>query len=589
MIKDIKDLSSFVVDEYIRLYSIKNQNWFISTLNKYIEKSQLKKWNNERYKTFISRWISDKQKADLLHNNPIFDFIPIDKDARKNVYPIKETWKYWWKTDETDSKIYSVVSDAADFWSWFMYQGWKIEYQELEIPKYDSKTKSIVFEKQLLERYNGIYSEYIRLEDIFLDWISVEDSNICIWRKFWDRKEFINAHKYNNLYKNINDNIKTYDVFLAWNPKLPKLKWIKTEDLLVELRYYNKSEDKLIILANWTLVQDIPNPHLHKEIPIVKYDNHIYRNRLIQMWNYEMLEDVEDYLDKVRLQTIDVTKANMWFNIIEKESDFDPETYKVWVNEFIELENPDAIKHFSANIPVNSLWQLQQLWQEDAIILSWVDFRSQVVQWWETATKTASKNQAQLKTINMILKRNSFNFYNRLAKLRLADLQFIHSIWNIDIPLKWFHVEWENFIKLQDWYWLFTVEPKMVKWKFNIVLQTESLLWDSSEKEKENYLNFFQIFWNLVWDDQKRIINPSRMVEIAGQKIWVDIETLLEKEIANKSWEEMINDIIQEQNWMSSVWNPSNNPNYIPPANRANNAWWVNVIGWGNTNSWLLW
>lgn len=583
-----QNLSGFISNEYIKLYSIKAKDWFLENLDKWIKKSQLEQQDWERYKTFISRSVSDQQKADLLYYNPIFDFIPLNKEARKQVYKLKELWKYWWKVDETDSKIYDVVSDSADLGSWFLYQGWKVENRTVSNPKYNKVTKNLDFTEERIEQYNWVYSEYVRIEDIFFDWPSIEESNIAIWRKFWNKSDYINRHKDNSLYKNINNRIPWLDLFLAWNPKLPQFNNIDwNEDLLLELRYYNLAEDKLIISANWVIVQDIPNPHLHKELPFCKFDNHEFRNRLIKMWNYELIENQEEYLDKVREQTIDVTKANIWFNIIEKESDFDPEVYKVWVNEFIELENPNSIQHFSSNINPQGLAQLKEYWQEDVITLSWVDYRSQLIQTWESATKTQSKNQAQQKRTNLIIKKNSFKFYNRLAKLRLADLQLINQFSDIIIPLRNWNVENWQYKKIQDWYWLFTIEQGWLSWKFNIVLQTESLLWDSTEKEKENYLNFFQIFWNLKSDDWKRIMNPSKIIEIAWQKIWVDTDTLLEKEVINKSWEDIINSIIQNRNWQGSVWNNANNPNFIPPENRANTSWDINVIGWGNTNQ--LW
>lgn len=583
MIKTTKQLAWKIISEYISLTSIKNQDWFESKLSEWVEKSQLKKEEWDRYKTHLSRAIADQQKADLLHNNPIFDFIPLDRDARSNVYALKETWKYRWKIDETDSKIYDVVSDAADFGSWFLYQGWKVEYRDIDMPKFDRVKKWIIFENKKVEQYFWVHSEFIRIEDIYFDWLSIEDSNVAIWRKFWDRDDYIQAHENNSLYKNIDDKIPSYDIFMASNSKIPRTRNWDMENILVEIRYYNKSQDALVILANGKVVYNTPIPHLHKELPFVKYDNYIYRNRLVQMGNYELLADVEEYMDKVRHQTIDVTKANIWFTAIDKDSDFDPETYKIWTHEFIELENLDSIKHIASNIQANSLVWLQQSWQEDAIVLSWTDYRSQLLQSGETATKTASKNASQLKRVNLILKRNSFKFYNRLAKLRLADIQWISTLWEFKIPLKWLHVEWEDFIKLQDWYWLFTIKPKMLKWLFNITMQTESLLWDSTEKEKENYLNFFQVFWNVVDENQKPIMNRNNMITIAWQKLWVDVDFLLEKELASKSWEDIINETIQSLNWQGSVWNQSNNPNAIPVENRANNAGWVNVLGWWNT------
>lgn len=586
-IKEATNLASHVVEEYIRLHSIKNQNSFIKKLEWWVEKSQLKKSKQERYKTHISRAISDQQKAELLHNNPIFDFIPLDGKARKNVYPLKESWRYWWKVDELDSKIYDVVSDAADFGSGFLYQWWKVENRNVKYPKYDRTSWDIIFEEKEIEQYFGICSEYIRIEDIYFDWVTIEDSNVAIWRKFWNRRDFIDAHKSNKMYQDVSDEkIKWYDFFIAWNSKLPKIAIGETEDFIIELRYYNKAEDKLVITANGSLVYNNPIPHTHKELPFVKYDNHIYRDRLIQMWNYELMEQTEEYLDKVRRQSIDVTKANIGFSVIEKETDFDPEVTSIWALNFVEVDNPDAFKHFAANIQSGWLTQLQSSWQEDAIVLSWVDYRSQLISSWETATKTASKNASQLKRINMVLKRNSFKFYNRLAKLRLCDLQFIHSIGDVKVPMKWLHQDKDKFIKIQDWYWLFTIKPEQIEWKFNVVLQTESLLGDSTEKEKENTLSFFQIFGNLADDNGKPIMNKVNMVRIAGQQMGVDTDALLEKEVASKSGEDVINSILQENNWLSpDAANPQNNPNFIPPENKSNDSGGVQVIGWWNTNT----
>jgi hypothetical protein len=221
-----ENLSWFIDSEYIKLYSIKAKDWFLTKLEDWVKKSQLVRQDWERYKTFISRSVSDQQKAELLYNNPIFDYIPLDKEARKQVYKLKETWKYRWKVDETDKKIYDVVGDSADFWSWFLYQGWKVENRTVEYPKYDKDLQQLVFEKTLIEQYNWVYSEYIRIEDIFFDWPSIEESNIAIWRKFWNVDDYKNRHRSNSLYENIDTIEKSLDLYLSWNPDLPQFNTI---------------------------------------------------------------------------------------------------------------------------------------------------------------------------------------------------------------------------------------------------------------------------------------------------------------------------------------------------------------------------
>ena len=575
-----------VVDKYIELYSIRDEDGFIWKMQKWIEKSQLvvgeKDKQQSDYRTFTSRAVSDTQQADLLHNMPIYDYIPLSKEARAWVFYLKEAWKRLWKIDETDRKILEVVEDAWDLGSWILYQWWKIEKRKVSVPYFDNG--NLAFEKGEREEYFWVYSEFVPIENIMFDWTTIENSNECIWIKYWDKQDFINAHELNKLYT-LPDELPALNHYIEAHKKLPKIKnAIGEEDLVQELRYYNKSEDKLIITANWAEVYETAIPHTHKELPFVKFDNHKYRDRFIQMGSYEMLDEPEKYIDAIRSQSVDATKANIWFNAVPKDSDFNPEMTKVGAFSFIEMEDPSSIKHIWNTIQPSQLWDLENRASNDIIVLTGVDYRQQVLgSSWETAKKTSSRNAAQQKRTNKILKKNSFNFYNRLAKLRLADMQFMNSIKETELPLKGNNQTKNGFEKIQNWYWLFTLPKDALKGKFDIVLQTESLLWNSTEKDKENYLNFFQVFGNLADEAGKPIINPNRMVEIAGQKIGVDTDSLTEKEEINKDGKQIVDELKSLRGGQDMNAANESNPNFIPWANRANNAWWVNVIGWWNT------
>ncbi len=585
--KATKNVNSSIFDKFIELHTLKDgSDGFISKMQGWIEKSQLKIEEKDTqqsdYRTFTTRAVSDQQSADLLHNMPIYDYIPLSKDARGKIFFLKELWKRMWKIDETDKKILEVVDDAADLGSGILYQWWRIENREVDMPKYDGG--NLVFEQEEVEQYFWAYSEYVPLENFYIDGTTIENSNECIWIKWWDKKEFIKAHKSNNLYKVGND-LPAYTSYLESYDKLPKLKAnIGEEDLVQELRYYNKSADKLIILANGKEVYNTPIPHTHKELPFIKFDNHKYRNRFIQMGNYEMLEEGEKYIDAIRSQTVDVTKANIWFNVVPSDSDFNPTINKVGAFSFVEMEDPKEIKHINNSIQPSQLGDLENKAANDIIVLSGVDYRQQLL--WssgETAKKVSSRNAAQQKRTNKILKKNSFNFYNRLAKLRLADMQFINSIDETTLPLKGHNQTKDGFTKIQNWYGLFTVPKKGIEWDFDIILQTESLLGNSTEKDKENYLNFFQVFGNLKDEAGKSVINQDKMVEIAGQKIGVDIEELTQKEEINKDWKTVLDELKASRRWQDLTSASPSNPNFIPWANRANDSGGVNVIGGGNT------
>ena len=578
--------SKNIIDKLIELYSIRDEGGFIWKIEGWIDKSKLiikeKDSQQSDYRTFTSRAVSDQQQADLLFNMPIYDYIPLSKEARWNIFYLKELWKRVWKTDETDMKILEVVEDASDLWTGVLYQGRKIEKRKVETPFYD--WQDLKFKEEERTEYFWAYSEYVPIENFFIDGTTMENSNECIWLKYWDKEEFKKAHELNSLYSGLDD-IPTLNFFLESYKKLPKLRnAIGEDDLVQELRYYNKSADELIILANGAEVYNTAIPHTHKQLPFSKFDNHKYRDRFIQMGNYEMLEEPEKYIDAIRSQTVDVTKANIWFNVVPTDSDFSPNMTKMGTFNFVEMENPSEIKHIGNNIQPSQLWDLENKASNDIIVLTWVDYKQQLVgAVWETAKKTNSRNTAQQKRTNKILKKNSFSFYNRLAKLRLADMQFINTIADEVIPLKWNNQIEGGFESIQNGYWLFTVPKNGIEWKFDIVLQTESLLWNSTEKDKENYLNFFQVFWDVKDANQKNIINQNRMIEIAWQKIGVDVDTLTEKEEINKDGKTIIDDLDWLDKGQDLQANWPENPNFIPWANKANNSWGVNVIGWWNT------
>lgn len=562
-------------------------------IERWIEKSQLKierrKDGMTDYRTHTARAVSDQQKADLLHNNPIFDFIGLDKEGRKNTFTFKELWKYWWKIDETDSKIIDVVDDAADLGSGYIYLGWKDEWRTINKPFYNKKTKRIDYVEDPVEWYCWPYSEYLPLENVFLDGDSVENSNELIIARIWEKEEWIKSFEHNKEYSFREEDITEYSEYITQFKDAPQLN--KTKDtLILELSYYNKADDTYIVEVNGKEVMSSPIPHLHKDLPIAKYDNHKYRNRLIQMGNYEMLEESERYIDSVRSQSIDVTQANIGFTVVPKDANL--KLRREWPFVFADVSEEDlsSIRYYGSNIQPSQLSVLESKGGDDVTLLSWVNYKNQTFEGAsEAATKTNSRNDAQAKRTNLILKRNSFKFYNRLAKLRINDILLVASFGEKTIDIKWNTQLEDGSIKSiwQNAYWTFTIKPEMVKGKVNVILQTESLLWNSTEKELERFLSFFQVFGNVADNNGKKIINQEEAIRIVWAKYWIDVDSLLSGSIENKSGEELFEEMMAEEQWKNLNAQDSSNPNFIPWANRANDSGGINVIWWGNTK-WMI-
>ena len=63
----------------------------------------------------------------------------------------------------------------------------------------------------------------------------------------------------------------------------------------------------MIKLVNWIEVYSSPIPYAHKEIPIIQYFDYLLLDRVLDMWEYELLEKDEYLKDALRWLFIDVT------------------------------------------------------------------------------------------------------------------------------------------------------------------------------------------------------------------------------------------------------------------------------------------
>ena len=531
--------------------------------------------------------IINAKASEILTGIQEYDFIPLDDEALKNVKAVKKIWEYEWLNSKTDKQLANVVYSSLKKGDWFMYEWIRRVERKIKTPILKTSWE-ITFEEENIIDYDGIYCEYIPWENIYFDGDSIDWANEAIWIKHWDRQAFINSFELNPNYNNVNDSLpKGKYYYISSNNTLNVNGDIDNENIISELRYYNKSKDQLIILANGIEVCNMAIPYKHKELPFCKFEDYKVDGRFYSMWEYELLEKDEAYKDALRALSIDVIKAQFWFTVISPDADFDEATIEIGTNSFARLD-PRDISHFSPNINASSIQNAEAIANEDIIIKSWIDFRSQVLWANETATKTAAKTQSARKRINLNLKLNGYSFFERLARLRMSNLQLLYSTSNKKIPIKWWSIDGRWVFKpLNGGYGTYTVKPEHVIWAFNIIPITESILGISSEREKTRMLEFASVAWNIIWPDGKPVINPKNLVEEIARRFGVDFEKLTGKGVNNKSAE----DILKEVEWQMNG-NPvdSTNPmssEYIPPEQRS---WAKNIVPvlWSSNNNMMM-
>lgn len=519
------------------------------------------------YRTNTIFSIINAKKAEILAWTQEYDFIPMDDDALKNNKLIKYIWDYEWLNSRTDKFIEQAVHSALMNGDWYLYEWTRKIIRNIKVPTENTDGTISFFEQEIVD-YDGIYSEYIPWENIFHDWTDISDANEVVWIKHWDRQSFINTFWLNKNYKNVNESLPIGKYYYIWeNGNIDVKGNMESDSVVSEIRYYNKSKDEMIILANGVEIYSSPIPYKHKELPFCQFSDYKIDGRPYSMGEYELLEWDEKFKDALRSLYIDILKAQMWFTVISPDADFDEATVEIGVRSFARVD-PKDISHFTPSIWTNNILQAEEKADNDIIIKSGIDFRSQALGQQETATKVQAKAQSARKRINLMLKINGFNFFERLARLRMANLQLIY--WNTrkKVSIKGGNIDGNgNFEPLSSGFWLYTTQPEHMKGKFNVIPITDSILWTATARDKASLLEFSQIVGNMMWEDGKPIINTQRLVEEISRRYGIDYEKLTAKNTLNKSAEDILKEVDMEDNWTPV--GSELDPNYIPPAQRS--------------------
>ena len=564
-----------VEDRLTILKSIKNKDWLIDMQKIWTENNKARRTigrspDKSDYMTNVWFTVKSAKDAELLAGLQEFDFIPLDKAAKENVAPVKLNWDYHWLTSKTDKMLTKVIPEATAFGTGICYEATKTIRKKIKEPT-RAEDGSITYKEKIVVDYDGIWTEYIPWENFFIDGTDIDNSNEVVWIKYWDRNEFIKEHELNPDYKLWEiPTGKTYTVVEGGvDTKYDQ----DNENVITEMRYYNKSNDQLIILANGKEVLNTPIPFTHKELPFCLFYDYEVLDRIWGMGEYELLAEDIEYRDALRSLSIDAVKAQMWVTMIEDDVDIDETTFEYGTNSYTRVSDVNGTKFYAPNISTNSIDNAENKVDNDIIAKTGINFKVQTLTGEQTAQEVKAKTESTQKKINLNLKINWFSFFERLARLRMANIQLLHSTGKKEIFVKWQDID-KNWVATPvNWgYWSFTVQPDMVKGKFNIIPITESILGVSAERDKANLLEFAQVAGNIIWADGQPVVKWDKLVKQMSTTFWLNYDELTSSTPQQQSPESILDDMDSEEGGTSTNPNDPNNPNFIPPNQRSGAA-----------------
>ena len=562
-----------VEERLIILKSIKNKDGLVDAQKIWKENNKARRvlersHDKSDYMTNIGFTVKTAKDAELLAWVQEYKFIPLDEEARTNINPVKLNWKYWWLMAKTDKALSKVIPEATAFWTWVWYEAIKTIRKKIKEP-IRSKDGGITYKEKIVVDYDGIWNEYIPWENFFIDGNDIDNSNEVVWIKYWDRNEFLKEHELNPDYKNLSS-IPLGKQYTVVDWEVDNKYDQDNENIITEMRYYNKSNDQMIILANGAEVLNSPIPFTHKELPFCLFYDYEVLDRIWGMGEYELLAEDIEYRDALRSLSIDVIKAQMGTTMIDESVDIDQSTFELWTNTYTKVSDLDWVKFYSPNVSTNSIDNAELKVDNDIIAKSGIDFKAQQLSPQETATRTAAKTESGKKKINLNLKINGYSFFGRLARLRMANIQLLHSIGSKEIFVEGQDVD-SNWVTspLNGGYWSFTIKPWMVKGNFNIVPITESILGISEERDLEHILRYAEVAGNIVDSNGQPVVQGDKLVKAITERFGLDFDSLTSASQQQKSPEQIVNELKSEDRGTSLAPNDPNSPGYIPPAQRS--------------------
>lgn len=434
---------------------------FISIRNDYKQfKSNLKDSDEANYSMNTGFALVNSKVAEVLANFPQWSFLPLDDEARANVKAKKLLWDHLWLISRTDDAVSKIVFDAMKYGVGWGYEYIRTEARQTRCPYMEDG--KLMFREELIKDYDDVYLEHVPWENVYVNNTNIETSTEACIVRHWERDEFITKFACNPLFNNVSeasipegkmyynvaqaDKVNSNNYTMEFNPSSESREYA---NIVSVLSYYNKSRDQYIVLANGVWINQLPDgskmpiPFAHKELPLIPFVDHFLEDDMYSMGEYDITEGSRTLKNSIRSLNIEVIKAQFGFTTISPTADFDEATLQIGLRNFARVDKED-IGFYAPNINSQSLQAMEQKVDEDIIIETGVDFKSQLISQKETASRTGQRTQAQQKRINLCLKINAFNFFERLGRLRMSNIEFYYDGKPLTISVKGLNISPEG-------------------------------------------------------------------------------------------------------------------------------------------------
>lgn len=578
---------SYVKDRFRYLYNLK-QHRFQKYWQFRAEYAQLKQVDNtEDWFTnyYMNTWFAlvNAKVAEIYASTPQYDFVGLDENGRKYKKMVQKLWEWIWLNSWTNKAITTIIRDSCKYWTWYWIEKYSKKIRKISTPVFD-KDNNLDFKEGELVEYEGCELVPLCWENVFVNGSDMSNCTEWINITHWDKDEFYAEFSNKSLF--------TIPTIIPWKMYYTQ-QWGNTiarinstdrdwdssdnDNTISVIEYWNKYKDEYIVIANDVHINPwkwgiMPNPHPHKDIPIVLYTDHMIDWDINWIGEFDITEKSRQLKNDSRSLMIESIKMQWGIITIDPSSDFDETVERIWLKQFARVAKED-FWHFAPTINISPLELLEKKIDEDIIVETWVDFRWQLFWPNETAERSKWRIEASRKRINSNIRENAYSFYDRLARLRIENIKTYYKGKTDLIPVKGYEIS-------EDWtamsngseFWTMTLVKWMLEWRILLIPIVDSISWDTSKIQKQKYMEMFQILINLKKADGSPLIDPAVLLD--AWRWIIDDSFDLDKVLWWDVWiENEVNKKLAER-WLPNptapLW-PDGQPlpQWIPPAQQS--------------------
>lgn len=216
------------------------------------------------------------------------DDIKDAKDKRR-AKVVQELLNNLFERREFKTRMTTWFKDCLTHGSAFMHIYYLQKKRKVQMPKVDTKAMSDeekenlkggkkVYKSETIYDYDDIAFEPVKIQEIYVD-PSARNFHGTSYEAQWViRRMLPSLAQFKAMYsadpdaKNINK-VRPASAYIGEDVEFfEPPKDVDKSDYVELLHYYNKAEDRYVVVANDVLIKDIPLPYKHKQLPFIKID-----------------------------------------------------------------------------------------------------------------------------------------------------------------------------------------------------------------------------------------------------------------------------------------------------------------------------